>query len=134
MVIAAVAMAVSGCQLLGLDAPQVDTPRPKNEAVASIDNAQSSLDFFFDELRHRRGDKFYAKVSLPGLAGRPEDIWVSQVVAKGDKVTGNLAQAPRKIPGARKGSKVKFSKAQVLDWMIVKDGKVYGAFTGRPKL
>lgn len=128
-------LSICGCKLLPFSSePPAPEVQVLSEAEAAIKAADKSLDYFLDQLRRGRGEKFLVKATLPAANGRTETLWITNVRVKANRVSGVLAETPRRIPRTKKGARVTLHRDQVVDWMIVRNGRTFGAFTGRPKL
>ena len=107
---------------------------------AAIDAALTSLDSFFRALDRGRITRAEAglKVALEtpaGSAATHEVIWVADFSTRDSKTfTAYLANEPNQLPGLTLGSKVTFSRDQIRDWSVIRDGKGYGYFTVRAML
>ncbi|SFK19984.1 YegJ family protein [Caulobacter sp. UNC279MFTsu5.1] len=100
------------------------------EMNAAIAAARKTLPVFWNHLRTKPGEPSSLKVGLATSNGH-EHIWVSDIEAKGDTITGRLANDPDNLPGLKLGSPVTFTRAQISDWAYEKNGKLYGHYTTR---
>ena len=100
---------------------------------AAIAQARKTLPVFWKHLQAHpeMADSNSLKVALPADGGGHEHIWVSHIQAKGDQITGRLANEPNGLPGMSLGSPVTFKQDQISDWTYKKDGKLYGHYTTR---
>ena len=100
------------------------------EMNAAIAAARKTLPVFWKHMQDHAGEPSSLKVGLPTSKGH-EHIWVSDIEAKGDKITARLANDPDDLPGLKLGSPVSFTEAQISDWAYEKNGKLYGHYTTR---
>lgn len=71
-----------------------------------------------------------ARFALADEAGH-EGLWVENVSYDGEAFTGTLASEPMLWDGATLGETVTAPAADVLDWMIVEETRIVGAYTLR---
>jgi len=103
------------------------------EMNAAIAKARATLPVFWKHLaaHPEMAQDHSLKVGLPATGGGHEHIWVGHIQAKGDKITGLLANEPNALPGLKLGSPVTFTQGQISDWAYTKGGKLYGHYTTR---
>jgi len=53
------------------------------------------------------------------------------VLIEGDEIEAVCANDPEHVPGLKDGDKRKLKTSDLSDWMIMLDGKCYGAYTTR---
>lgn len=64
-----------------------------------------------------------------------EHIWIGDVKKLPNATySGLFANEPRDLPGKRAGDAVKFSEADISDWMFMRNGKIVGGETIKPTL
>ncbi|WP_027575793.1 YegJ family protein [Bradyrhizobium sp. WSM1743] len=64
-----------------------------------------------------------------------EHIWIAEVKKLPDGAySGFFANEPRDLPGRRAGDQVKFTEADISDWMFMRNGKIVGGETIKPTL
>ncbi|MET4211233.1 DUF2314 domain-containing protein [Bradyrhizobium sp. LA2.1] len=64
-----------------------------------------------------------------------EHIWIGDVKKlPNGTYSGLFANEPRDLPGKRAGDAVKFSEADISDWMFMRNGKIVGGETIKPTL
>ena len=112
-------------------APEVEQ---LSESAAAAKAVKTSLEYFLDQLRRGKGEKFYVRASFLGTEDDSEVLWVSNIHIRGRTISGKLAQTPTLMAGAKKGAVVKCSVDDIVDWLIIRNGKTYGGFTEHPKL
>ena len=64
-----------------------------------------------------------------GNGGAVEHMWVADVRFDGEIVRGTLINEPHELTDVKLGDAVEVPLAHVSDWMILHEGKVYGAYT-----
>jgi uncharacterized protein YegJ (DUF2314 family) len=67
----------------------------------------------------------------PGGPSEGEHMWVEPTNLSGPKFKGTLLSTPEWIKSVKAGAEVTFTKADVSDWLLVRDGKATGAYTVR---
>ncbi|MBR0951634.1 YegJ family protein [Bradyrhizobium canariense] len=64
-----------------------------------------------------------------------EHIWMAEVKKlPNGGYSGRFANEPRDLPGKRAGDEVKFSEADISDWMFMRNDKIVGGETIKPTL
>ncbi len=101
------------------------------EMVAAIATAKETLSFFEENWETMKSDGYSLKFALPTTDDGLEHIWFSPTKIQGDKITGECANDPAKIPGLKIGDTRTVSRDDVSDWMIVVENKCYGGYTIR---
>ena len=102
------------------------------ELEAAIQQARSSLDTFIAKIGMPHADRTFVAVKVrftpPGKS--PQDIWVDEVTYTDGILRGNVGDD---IPELKleAGEKITVDEEDILDWMIVEDGKLIGGFTIR---
>ncbi|NLG27947.1 MAG: DUF2314 domain-containing protein [Chloroflexi bacterium] len=135
MVVLILTLTLSGCAFFTADITGAEAARTEAEELeATIARAQASLGAFTDSLAAPLESQLYfavlARFALPDEAGH-EDLWVENVSYDGEAFTGTLASAPTLWDGAALGETVTTPAADVLDWMIVEETRIVGAYTVR---
>ena len=111
------------------------TPTPSStdvELEAAIEQARASLDTFIAKITTPHADRTFVAVKVrftpPGES--PQDIWVDDVTYTDGFLRGNVGDD---IPALRleAGEKITVDEEDILDWMIVEDGKLIGGYTIR---
>lgn len=99
---------------------------------AAIQQARASLDRFFARITTPHANRTFVAVKVrftpPGESS--QDIWVDEVTYTDGILRGNVGDD---IPALKleAGEKIKIDEEDILDWMIVEDGKLIGGFTIR---
>ena len=99
--------------------------------IAAIETAKKTLVFFENNWRTMKSDGYSLKFALPTTDGELEHIWFSPTEIQGDKITGECANNPVKIPGLKAGDTRTVNRSDVSDWMIVVGNRCYGGYTIR---
>lgn len=124
---------LAGCWCVSGACPDArDELAPAPAVIDPVKSAQRSREYFFDQLRRGGGQAFYLRVTFENAQGKRETLWVSNVHARGDRVTGKLTTPSKTLSGLKPGSPVRFRKHQVVDWIIVRQRVVLGGFTEKP--
>jgi uncharacterized protein YegJ (DUF2314 family) len=97
--------------------------------------ARRRLPEFFAALSARAttDDGFVLKYDLNLGRGDPEFIWANNIQVQGDRITGNLANAPVNNP-RRLGEAVTIPRNLIVDWGFFRNGVMQGSFTTRVQL
>lgn len=102
------------------------------ELEAAIQQARSSLTTFIDKISTPHADRIFValKVRFYPPDEFPQDIWVDEVTYENGRFRGNIGDD---IPALKleAGENIKVKEEDILDWMIVEDGKLIGGYTIR---
>lgn len=110
----------------------VDHTDGDEKLSAAIEEARETLPKFFVELKGGEGD-FSLKV--PVRHGREvQHVWISDVHYASGKFTGQIASKAGGKRGAGIGQTYTVSGGDISDWMIERDGAIYGGYTLRAML
>ena len=108
------------------------TPGTDPELESAIQGARDSLDMFIAKIRMPHADRTIVavKVRFTPLGEAPQDIWVDEVTYDDGVLRGSMGDD---IPSLKLevGEKIKVDEEDILDWMIVEDGKLLGGYTIR---
>lgn len=102
------------------------------EMESAFREARGSLDTFIQKIATPHADQTFVAVKvrfyLPDASS--QDIWVDEVTYKDGVFRGLMGDD---IPSLRleAGEKITVKKEDILDWMIVEDGKLVGGYTIR---
>lgn len=103
-----------------------------SELDAAIQQARSSLDTFIEQISTpHAGRTFVAiKVRFHPPDDSPQDIWVDEVTYTNGSFRGRMGDD---IPSLRleAGETITVDEKDILDWMMVEDGKLIGGYTIR---
>lgn len=99
---------------------------------AAIEQARASLDTFIETIATAHADRTFVAVKVRFFppSESPQDIWVDDVTYSNGVFRGNMGDD---IPSLKLelGKKIVVQKKDVIDWMIVQDGKLIGGYTIR---
>jgi uncharacterized protein YegJ (DUF2314 family) len=102
------------------------------ELDAAIEQARGSLDDFLARITTSHADRAFVAVKVrfspPGES--VQDIWVDEVTYIDGGLRGTMGDD---IPSLRleAGETIKVKEDNIVDWMIVEDGKLIGGYTIR---
>jgi len=127
------AIAVVGLAACASSEDQVVGDRDGQEELnAAIHEARATLPRFFVELKGGEGD-FLLKV--PVRSGREvEQVWISDLHYVGCKFTGRITSKADSERGAGVDQSYPVTGGDISDWMIERDGEIYGGYTLRARL
>ena len=102
------------------------------ELESAIQQARDTLDVFIEKLETPHPDRTFAavKVRFYPPDELPQDIWVDEVSYSNGVFHGNMGDD---IPSLKleAGERITVPEEDILDWMIVEDGKLIGGYTIR---
>jgi len=102
------------------------------EMEAAFQKARDTLDVFIQKIGAPHPDRTFAavKVRFSPPDGSTQDIWVDEVTYADGSFQGLMGDD---IPSLRleAGEEITVQKEDILDWMIVEDGKLIGGYTIR---
>ena len=102
------------------------------ELETAIRMAQDSLDTFKQKIGTPHPDRTFVaiKVRFTPPEDMPQDIWVDEVTYTDGVFRGNMGD---EIPSLRleAGETITVDEKDIVDWMIVEDGKLVGGYTIR---
>jgi uncharacterized protein YegJ (DUF2314 family) len=102
------------------------------ELDAAVEQARDSLDDFIAKITTPHPNRTFVAVKVrftpPDESG--QDIWVDEVTYTDGILRGSIGDD---IPGLKLevGEKIKIDEENIVDWMIVEDGKLIGGYTIR---
>lgn len=102
------------------------------EMESAFQEARNSLDFFIEKIETPHPDRTYVAVKVrffpPG--DLPQDIWLDDAKYRNGSFRGIMGDD---IPALklRAGEEIVVPIGDLLDWMIVEDGKLIGGYTIR---
>jgi len=125
--------------IFSVSCSSAETPLPipssakiDSEMKAASAQARDTLDSFIQRIGTPHADRTYIalKVRLVLPDGPQQDIWVDVVTYTDGVFRGNMGDD---IPSLRLvlGEKITIPVEDIIDWMIVEDGKLVGGFTIR---
>ena len=102
------------------------------ELDTAIAQARDSLSTFTETIATPHADRTFVavKVRFTPPDGIPQDIWVDEVTYSNGVFRGNMGDD---IPSLKleMGEKITVEEKDIVDWMIVQDGKLIGGYTIR---
>ena len=111
------------------------TPTTSSEDTgldSAIAQARDSLDEFVKRIATPHANRTFVavKVRFAPLGESPQDIWVDEVTHTNGVLRGTMGDD---IPSLRleAGEKITIEEEDIVDWMIVEDGKLVGGYTIR---
>jgi uncharacterized protein YegJ (DUF2314 family) len=113
------------------------TPAPTrtgtdSELDVAVKQSRDSLDVFITAIATSHPDRTFVAVKVRFFPpdGLPQDIWVDEVTYADGVFRGNMGDD---IPSLKLelGKKITIQEKDVIDWMIVQDGKLIGGYTIR---
>jgi uncharacterized protein YegJ (DUF2314 family) len=103
------------------DDPELD------EAIA---RARGTLDTFIARLlAPQRGEVFSVEAAFPAVDGSKLHLWIGDVSYKNGAFQGTVTTKPLKPSAIAFGQRTTIPRAEITDWMILKNGKSEGGFT-----
>ncbi len=103
--------------------------------LAAYARAKATLPGFWERVaRPEPGERFSVKLRYATRAGNDELIWANDPELNGDLVSAVIDNEPRDIEGLKIGDRVAVPVNRVVDWIIVRQGKMHGGFTIRALL
>lgn len=99
---------------------------------AAIRQAQDTLDLFVEKLKTPHPERTFVAIKARFFPpdALPQDIWVDGVTYSDGAFRGDMGDD---IPSLKleAGEKITVQEEDVVDWMIVEDGKLIGGYTIR---
>ncbi len=105
----------------------------QQEMDAAIARARSEVDSFITEMSKGNGTDFAVKVPITDN-DETEHFWLTDVVYRNGKFEGLIGNEPDIVSYVKMGQKWSVKKAEISDWLFMRDGKMYGNYTIRPLL
>lgn len=100
----------------------------------AIADARASLPHFWEHASKFPGQEHWhiVKIGLPSTEGGNENVWIYTTEKQGDDLKGVIVTQPESlVSGLRKGGKIEFKEADIIDWSYDEDGLRRGEFTKR---
>ena len=121
-----------GCTSTPISIPTPTISATDPELDAAIAQARGSLTTFIETIATPHVDRTYVavKVHFSPREEFPLDIWVDDVTYSDGIFRGNIGDD---IPSMKLevGERITVDEKDILDWMIVQDGKLIGGYTIR---
>jgi uncharacterized protein YegJ (DUF2314 family) len=128
-------LVASGCKHHPSQDKVVMVNADDSEMSAAMAAARSKVAEFW-----RRLDKpadgetgFSVKVPVTDPNGT-EYFWLTNLSLAGGKVAGTIDNDPNIVKTVRTGQRIEMAQDSVVDWLYMRDGKMYGNYTVRPLL
>jgi len=122
-----------GCERkAGADDP-VMVKNDDAEMKAAMAKARETAPEFwrkFDAPANGEAD-FAVKVPIKD-GNETEYFWLTQLTKVGDKVSGTVDNAPSIVKTVTQGQRLEVTRAEIADWLYIKEGKMHGNYTLRP--
>jgi uncharacterized protein YegJ (DUF2314 family) len=125
-------LAVSSC---GKSTPHtlVESGYDEQEMDAAIARARRDVDSFISELSQPTGTNHAVKAPIEDV-GETEHFWLTDVTFQNGEFKGTINNDPGIVGNVQFGQTWTIKKAEISDWMFMRDGKMYGNYTLRPLL
>jgi uncharacterized protein YegJ (DUF2314 family) len=102
------------------------------EMEAAFQEARDTLDSFIQKIGTSHPDRTLVAVKVRFVLpdSSTQDLWVDQITYQNDSFRGTMGDD---IPSLRLSidDKITIARKDVMDWMIVEDGKLIGGYTIR---
>jgi uncharacterized protein YegJ (DUF2314 family) len=100
------------------------------EMAAAIAAARASVGSLIERLRSLRAEGADVSVKVPlQIKDRVEHLWLHDLDFRDGAFHGNIANLPVGDGGWSLGDAVAAKPEEISDWMVVRDGTLYGGFT-----
>ena len=130
--ILALCLLVSACALTPAPVLTTSTPATDTELEAAIEQARETLDTFVERLATPHADRTFVAIKVRFFPPdeSPQDIWVDDVTYTDGVLRGHMGDD---IPSLKleAGEKITVAEKDIIDWMIVEEGKLIGGYTIR---
>jgi uncharacterized protein YegJ (DUF2314 family) len=124
-----------GCAYYTADLGDLNaTPTADQEMISAIQKAHDTLGIFTASLATPAEDQLYFSVRVRFSVdeqGGYEDLWLENLTYDGQSFTGTLGNDPAYLEGLELGDQVTAPAENVIDWMIVEEGRIVGGFVIR---
>lgn len=105
----------------------------QQEMDAAIARARRESDAFLVELSKGNGTDFSVKAPIEDK-GQTEHFWLTDITFANGEFSGLIGNDPGIVKNVKLGQKWTIKKADISDWMFMRDGKMHGNYTMRPLL
>lgn len=105
----------------------------EKEMEAATARARREVDSFVSDLEAKKGSDFSVKAPIKD-GGETEHFWLTDVAYRDGKFTGKIGNDPGLVSNVKLGQDWTIDKAEISDWMFMRDGKMHGNYTLRPLL
>lgn len=127
------AIAFAGCGATATSEDQVVSDYDEAEMDAAIEKAKATIDVFVKELKDPTGEDHAVKVGISD-SKNTEYFWMSDLTFDGTQFKGTINNEPMLVDNVEEGQSWSVAKADAVDWMFTKDGKIHGNRTMVPLL
>jgi uncharacterized protein YegJ (DUF2314 family) len=111
----------------------IDSGYDEQEMEDAVTRARSEVDSFIAELSSPTGEDHAAKAPIVD-DGKTEHFWLTDVAYRNGAFEGTVNNDPGIVKNVRVGQKWTVKKAEISDWMFMRDDKIHGNYTVRPLL
>lgn len=127
-----VVISLCGC---GSSRPEtlIDSGYDQKEMDAAIARARNEVDKFIAELSKPTGESHAVKAPITDK-DNTEHFWLTDVTYQNGEFKGKIGNDPGMVKNVKIGQDWTIKKAEISDWMYIRDGKMYGNYTMRPLL
>jgi uncharacterized protein YegJ (DUF2314 family) len=126
-------VAAAGCKKASGEDEPVNVVKDDPEMLAAFAAARATAPDFW-----RRFDSpadgetgFSVKVPVTG-GGQTEYFWLTKLTKSGEKVSGSVDDDPAYVKTVSLGQRLDVVQSTIVDWIYMKNGKMYGNYTIRP--
>jgi uncharacterized protein YegJ (DUF2314 family) len=130
--IVALILALSGC-LRFKPETLIDSGYDEKEMDAAIARARSEVDAFIAELQSPTGEDHAVKARITD-GDNVEHFWLGDVTYVNGEFRGVINNEPGVVNNVKIGQPWMVKKADISDWLFMRDGKMHGNYTMRPLL
>jgi len=126
-------LTLSGCSTNNAPDTLIEGGYDEQEMDAAIARARSEIDSFIAEMSKGTGTDFSVKVAIEDK-DETEHFWLKDIVYRNGKFEGVIDNEPGMVSNVKRGQRWSAKKAEISDWLFMRDGKMYGNYTLRPLL
>ena len=130
--ILALCLLASACAPTPAPVLTTSTPATDTELEAAIGQARDTLDTFIQRLAAPHADRTFVAIKVRFFPPdeSPQDIWVDDVTYTDGVFRGYIGDD---IPSLKleAGERLTVAEKDIIDWMIVEEGKLIGGYTIR---
>lgn len=108
----------------------VAVPTGDSAMAGAVAKANATLPRFYELMSAKTLGDYLVKYPLEEN-GLVENIWVQLTDMNDNEFIGLLSNDPVQVKSKKMGDQVRFSKADLKDWMIKNDKEIYGGYTMR---
>ena len=132
MILVLLSAIVCGC---GESTPDtlIESGYDQQEMDAAIARARREVDTFIAELSNPTGTDHAVKAPIED-DGETEHFWLIDVSFSNGEFAGTINNDPGMVDNVTIGQQWTIKKADISDWMYMRDGKMHSNYTMRPLL